>query len=67
MAFRFVLVTADSEPLDPAVLVCPEPRWSVGDVFTLGRDRRYRALDVQPPITQAAMEDITAIWTVQPV
>jgi hypothetical protein len=36
-------------------------------VFTLGRDRRYRILDVQPPPTEAAIEDITAVWTVEPV
>jgi hypothetical protein len=60
-------VTADSEPVDPGVLVCLEPRWSVGDVFTLGRDRRYRILDVQPPTAAAAMEDITAVWTVEPL
>jgi hypothetical protein len=57
MAFRFALVTPDSEPLDPAVLVCLEPQWSVGDVFTLGRDRRYRILDVAPPTAEAAMEE----------
>lgn len=44
-----------------------EPQWSVGDVITLGRDRRYRILDVQPPPTEAAMEGITAVWTVQKV
>jgi hypothetical protein len=67
MAFRFALVTTDSEPVDPAVFMCLEPRWSVGDVFMLRVGRRYRILDVQPPSTAAAMEDITAVWTVQKV
>jgi hypothetical protein len=26
-------------------------------VFTLGRDRRYRILDVAPPTAEAAMEE----------
>lgn len=49
IGFRFMLVTTDSEPVDPGVFLCAEPRWSVGDTFTLGRDRHYRILDVQPP------------------
>jgi hypothetical protein len=49
------------------VFLCAEPRWSIGDEFTLGRDRRYRILDVQPPTAAAAMEEITAIWTVEKV
>ena len=57
IGFRFAMVTADDEPVDPAVFLCSEPRWSVGDVVTLGRDRRYRILDVQPPTAAAAMED----------
>ena len=67
MGFRFLLITPDSEPVDPAVFLCADPRWTVGDVFTLRRGRRYRILDVRPPSTQAAMADITAIWTVQEV
>jgi hypothetical protein len=67
MAFRFALVTADSEPVDPAVFMCLEPSWSVGDVFTLRAGRSYRILDVQPPTAAAAMEDITAVWTVQKI
>jgi uncharacterized Zn finger protein len=65
MAFRFALITPDNEPYDPAVFLCAEPQWSVGDVVVLGRDRRFRILDVQPPSTDAAMEDITAVWTVE--
>jgi uncharacterized Zn finger protein len=47
--------------------MCLEPRWSVGDVFIVRPGRRYRILDVQPPTAAAAMEDITAIWTVQKI
>jgi uncharacterized Zn finger protein len=67
IGFRFMLVTADTEPVDPGVFLCTEPRWSVGEAFTLSRDRRYRILDVQPPTAAAATEDITAVWTVQKI
>jgi hypothetical protein len=66
IGFRFALITADGEPVDPAVFLCAEPGWSIGDVVTLGRDRRYRIVDVMPPTAAAAMEDITAVWTVEP-
>jgi hypothetical protein len=64
IGFRFLLITPDSDPVDPAVFLCAEPRGSVGDVLTLRRGRRYRILDVRPPSTAAGMADITAIWTV---
>lgn len=66
MAFRFALVTSDNEPYDPGMFLCAEPQWKVGDVVVLGRDRRFRILDVEPPTAEAAMQDITAIWTVKP-
>jgi hypothetical protein len=40
IGFRFMLVTTDDEPVDLGVFLCAEPRWGVGDVFMLGRDRR---------------------------
>ena len=49
MAFRFALVTPDNEPYDPAVFLCGAPQWGAGGVVVLGRDRRFRILDVQPP------------------
>jgi hypothetical protein len=67
MAFRFMLVTPGNEPYDPAAFLCAEPNWTVGNVVVLGRDRRFRILDVQPPPTEAAVEDFTAVWTVEPV
>ena len=39
IGFRFLLVTTDDEPVDPGVFLCAEPRWSVGDVFTLRAGR----------------------------
>lgn len=67
MAFRFALVTADSESVDPAVFMCLEPRWSVGDTFMIRPGRSYRILDVQPPTVEAASWDVTAVWTVEPI
>jgi hypothetical protein len=67
MAFRFALVTADSEPCDPAVFLTGEPQWSTGDVVVLGRDRRFRILDIAPPTTEARAEDIIAVWRVEPI
>jgi hypothetical protein len=62
---RSLLITPDSEPVDPGVYVCAEPL-SLGNTFT-HRDRRYRTLDVQPPTIDAATWDLTAVWTVEPV
>jgi hypothetical protein len=55
IGFRFLLIYANGEPVDPAMFICAEARWSVGDVFTLGPGREFRILDVQPPSAEGAM------------
>jgi hypothetical protein len=64
MAFRFALITTDNEPCDPALLLTAESRWDRGNVVVLGRDKRFRILDIAPPTAEARAEDIIAIWTV---
>jgi hypothetical protein len=36
VGFRYLLINEDGEPIDPAMFVCAEPRWSIGDVFMCG-------------------------------
>jgi hypothetical protein len=68
MAFRFAVMQADGEPYDPAVFLTTEPRGSTGDVVMLGRDRRFRILDIAPPTAEAKAElDVVAVWTVERV
>jgi hypothetical protein len=68
MAFRFAVMGVGGEPCDPVVFLTTEPQWNTGDVVVLGRDKRFRILDIAPPIAEARAEaDIVAVWTVEPV
>ncbi len=46
--------------------MCLDSHWSISDEFMLRAGRSYRILDVQSPSTAAGMDDITAVWTVEP-
>jgi hypothetical protein len=68
MAFVSHVMEAGGEPYDPAVFLTTEPQWSTGDVVVLGRDKRFRILDIAPSTAEARAElDVVAVWTVEPL
>jgi hypothetical protein len=66
--FKYLLVYADGEPVDPGMVTFPPAqRWDVGDVFMISPKNRFRILDVQPPTIKGKEAEITAYWTVEKV
>jgi len=68
--FKFLLVTGDGEPIDPAVFVTAVPNWKVGEVLMLGDGQRLRILHINLELDADALEQlyeqgINAVSTVE--
>jgi hypothetical protein len=54
--FKYLLVTPDEEPTDPAAFVTAVPNWSEGEVITLGSGKQLRVVATQPTSPRRLIE-----------
>ena len=70
--FKYLLVTPDGEPHNPAAFVTAVPNWEVGEVLTLGDGQRLRIVHINLELDEDALEElyeqgINGMWIVEPL
>jgi hypothetical protein len=70
--FKYLLMLADGEPVDPAVFVTAVPNWKAGEEFMVSSGDRFRILGINDEIDVEGLEElyrrgIFGIWKVEPV
>jgi hypothetical protein len=66
--FRFFLVDAHGQVLDPAGFITAVPNWSVGETFLLGHGERLRILEIKTEIDEEFVAaGFNGIFTVEPI
>ena len=70
--FKYMHVTPDGEPHDPAVFTTAVPNWSVGEVLTLGSGQQLRIVHINRELDEDALDTlyeqgINGMWIVEPI
>jgi hypothetical protein len=70
--FRYLLVTPDGEPHDPAAFVTAIANWKVGEALTLGNGQRLRIVHINLDLDEDRLEElyeqgINGMWIVEPM
>jgi hypothetical protein len=69
--FKYLLVTPDGEPHNPAAFVTAIPNWKTGEVLTLGDGQRLRIVHINLDLDDDRLEElyergINGMWIVEP-
>ena len=67
MAFKYLLMLENGEPVDPAMFEVAVPDWEEGQTFTTGRGKWWRTVAIETDIADELVDHgFSGVFTVEP-